>query len=672
LVHPGMSSIKIRVALAGNPNVGKTTLFNRLTGGNLKVGNWPGVTVEKVEGVTRYKGRKMEMVDLPGTYSLTAYSLDELIARNHIIEHTPDVIVQVADAGNLGRNLYLTYQLLELNCKLVIALNMWDMVNDLGLEIDVDALSAHLGVPVVPVVSTTGEGTKELLKVIVEESERGKTCGRSCRFDDDVEEAITRVEKVLQRVGELPFPDTRWTAIKVLEGDEQVIRQLEELGSGEALRAVTDGINHMDMEIAISDGRYREVDRILSKVRKRTRRIINTGDLIDSVVTHRYLGIPIFLVVMWSMFRLTFDLGRPFSDLIDIGFSELSTLVSENISPPWLASMLGEGVIGGVGAVLVFLPNILILFLLISILESSGYMARAAFVMDRVMSKISLSGKSFIPMVIGFGCNVPAIMATRTIDDRKDRLVTILISPFVSCGARLPVYVLLAGIFFKGSEGLVIFGLYILGIGVAILSAKLFRHTILKGEPSPFIMELPRYKGPDVRLSLRSTWEKGSQYLRKAGTIILFGSVIMWFLASFDITLKSVDYGSSSSMAGLMGKLIAPVLAPLGFDWRIAVALIFGFVAKEIVVSTMGVLYASEGGTSSLSERFAADSHLGTAGGLAMMVFVLLYVPCLATVGVMKQETGSWAWTLFSVFYSTGVAYLAALMIYQGGTLLGI
>ncbi len=667
-----MAEKVIRVALAGNPNVGKTTLFNQLTGENLKVGNWPGVTVEKVIGKKRHKGRKLEIVDLPGTYSLTAYSIDEVIARNYIIEEEPDVVLHVVDPSNIGRNLYLTFQLMELQCRMILVLNMWDRSKKLDYEIDTEALSGELGIPVVTTSSTTGEGIGDLLDTIVEEAGAGATCGKIISFRDPVERKIREVSEALYGKRPLPGYQYRWLAIKALEGDDRVWNRLEKSGLENDARKAIGKTDPMDMEIAITDGRYSEVDRVLGKVLKRKRIKERASDLIDSVVTNKYLGIPIFLVLIWSIFRLTFEFAQPFSDLIDILFANLSDLITENLQPEWLASMLGEGVIGGVGAVLVFLPNILVLFFLISILESSGYMARAAFVMDRIMSKIGLSGKSFIPMVIGFGCNVPAIMAARSIDDRKDRLVTILVNPFVSCGARLPVYILLAGIFFEDSGGMVIFGLYILGIIVAILSAKLFRMTILKGEPSPFIMELPQYRGPDLKLSLKSTWEKGSQYMKKAGTVILLGSIIVWFLASFSLSLERVDYGSASSMAGSLGKLIAPVMDPLGFDWKISIALIFGFVAKEIVVGSLGVLYNVGEDDAALTDRLAADSGLTSLGGMSLMVFVLLYVPCIATVGAIKQETGSWAWTIFSIVYSMSVAYLVALLVYQGGLLLGL
>ncbi len=660
----------IKVALAGNPNVGKTTLFNELTGENLHVGNWPGVTVEKVIGKKVHKGHNIEIVDLPGTYSLTAYSKDELITRNYIVEEEPDLVLNIIDPTNLGRNLYLTYQLMELQCQMLLAVNMWDLTKDPENAVDLKALSRELDIEAIPTISTTGKGVRELLDAIVRVAGSNPTCKEQIRFNDDIEKEIHKITRALNDWD--PGRDHRWMAIKALEGDKQVWDLLKERDLDDRLRELMGEIDPMGMEISITDGRYRQIDNVLAKVKKKVKKKEKISDLIDSVVTNRHLGIPIFLVIIWSIFELTFEFATPFSNLIDMGFGELSTFALEQIQPAWLSSLIGEGIIGGVGAVIIFLPNILVLFFLISLLESSGYMARAAFVMDRVMSKIGLSGKSFIPMVIGFGCNVPAIMATRSIDDRKDRLVTILVNPFVSCGARLPVYILLIGIFFKGSGSMVIFFLYLLGIVVAILSAKLFRVTILKGDPAPFIMELPRYRGPDLRLSIRSTWEKGYQYLKKAGTVILLGSVIMWFLASYSFSLENVDYGSEASMAAAMGKFIVPILAPLGFDWRITVALIFGFVAKEIVVSAMGVLYNVGAEGSTLTERLSSEgSGMTSLNSLSLMVFVLLYVPCLATIGVIKQETGSWGWAIFAIIYTTSIAYLLALIIYQGGLLLG-
>jgi len=667
-----MKRRNIRVALAGNPNVGKTSLFNRLTGSKHHVGNWPGVTVERVEGTRVHNGKTIEFIDLPGTYSLSAYSKDEVITRDFIIKERPDIVLHIVDSGNLERNLYLTLQLMELGAQVMIALNKSDIQDRKGEPIDIDLLSGSLGVDVISTVANTGKGVKELLDRIVERASSLHPDPEPLKYGKEIESRIDSLEGVLKDAGNIlgPFP-RRWLAVKLLEGDDEVLRTARDSRLWPRINRVIGGIDAEELELQLTDARYELAGKTAASVTEYTTRKRTMTDILDSVLTNRYFGIPIFLVIMWGMFQLTFTAGEPFSELIDIGFAELSALILEDLRPEWLASLLGEGIVGGVGAVLVFLPNIMILFLLISLLEGSGYMARAAFVMDHIMTRIGLSGKSFIPMVIGFGCNVPAIMSTRTIEDKKDRLVTILVNPFISCGARLPVYILFTGIFFPQAGGTVIFGLYILGIAVAIGSAKLFRMTILKGSPSSLIMELPEYQSPGFREGVKNTWEKGYLYIKKAGTVILFGSVIMWLLANFSLDLSRVDYGSRSSIAGQLGVVIEPLLAPLGFDWRIGVALIFGFFAKEIVISSLGVLYNTGESEQALTDSISSDAAFSPLNSMGLMVFTLLYMPCIATIGVIKQETGSWKWTIFSVFYSTAVAWVAAFLIYQGGVLLG-
>ncbi|MEA3558387.1 MAG: ferrous iron transport protein B, partial [Candidatus Thermoplasmatota archaeon] len=484
---------------------------------------------------------------------------------------------------------------------------------------------------------------------------------------------ISDLMKVLKRSGNIlgPYPK-RWLATRLIEGDNDLLERSKRSSLHRDIEKVLKDIDHERSELEMADRRYDLAGSITRRVLRSRPGKRSFSSIIDEVATNKYAGIPLFLLIMWGMFELTFSLGKPLSDLIDIGFGYLGELAMNNISPGWLASLIGEGIIGGVGSVLVFLPNIMILFMLISILEGSGYMARAAFVMDRLMTRVGLSGRSFIPMVIGFGCNVPAIMATRTIENRKDRLITILVNPFISCAARLPVYIMFTGIFFPGSGGAVIFGLYMLGILVAVGSARLFRMTILKGEPSPMIMELPDYSSPSMKDAFRYTWEKGSLYARKAGTVILLGSILMWLMANYSLSLSPVDYGSKISIAGQLGVLIAPVLSPLGFDWKIGVALIFGFFAKEIVVGSLGVLYQGDGHGAAVTDVIAKDPVFTSLTSLGLMVFVLLYMPCMATVAVIKQETGSWKWTLFALLYGTTVAYTAALLIYQGGMLLGL
>jgi len=668
-----MADASIRVALGGNPNVGKTSLFNHLTGSNQHVGNWPGVTVDLMTGMRFYKGVRMEFVDLPGTYSLSAYSEDERIARDHIMKQGPDLVVQVIDATNLERNLFLTLQLLELGSPLIIALNKWDLSRRRGDRIDTDFLSDILRVPVVPTVGLSDKGVEPLLETIVSSMKGKKKVPETLDYGPANESKLEELMAVLQNAGDVlgPYPK-RWLAIKLMEGDSEILELTGRSRLKKKLERSLRTIDSESVELEMTDIRYDLATRVARKVTRFSPRKRSVTDMIDSVLTHRYIGIPIFLVIMWAMFQLTFTVGAPFTEVIDRGFASLGTLISGNVSPGWLASLLGKGIVGGVGSVLVFLPNIMILFFLISVLESSGYMSRAAYIMDKLMVKIGLSGKSFIPMVIGFGCNVPAIMAARTIEDRKDRLVTILVNPFISCGARLPVYIMFTGIFFPNAGGTVIFALYFLGILAAIGSAKLFRMTILKGSPSPLIMELPDYQRPSFREGLKHTWEKGSMYIRKAGTVILLGSVLMWFLANFSLRLSEVDYGSRSSIAGQMGVFLEPLVAPLGFDWKIAVALIFGFFAKEIVVGSLGVLYHTGESGRALTDSISSDPTFTPLTSMGLMVFTLLYVPCIATVGAIKQETGSWKWAIFSVIYSTILAWFAAFLIYQGGRLLGL
>ncbi|MGA1872262.1 MAG: ferrous iron transport protein B, partial [Thermoplasmatota archaeon] len=573
-----MKERSLRVALGGNPNVGKTSLFNRLTRSNQHVGNWPGVTVDLIVGERTHQGTAIEFVDLPGTYSLSAYSEDERLARDHIVKQRPDMVVQVVDATNLERNLFLTLQLLELGSPLLLALNKWDIVKKRGVIIDVEYLSRLLKVPVIPTVGINEESAKSLLDGIVHALRSGKQEPETIDYGPGTERRIAKLIDVLGGAGSIlgPYP-RRWLAIKLLEGDGEAMDLARRSRLWKKIEGVLEGSDSEKIELEMTDIRYDLATRIARRVTTAPVRRSSISDLVDRVLTDRYIGIPIFLVIMWAMFQLTFTVGEPFSEMIDLGFGSLGSWISGNVSPEWLASLLGEGVIGGVGSVLVFLPNIMILFLLISVLEGSGYMSRAAYIMDRLMVRIGLSGKSFIPMVIGFGCNVPAILSTRTIEDRKDRLVTILVNPFISCGARLPVYIMFTGIFFPQAGGTVIFFLYFLGILAAVGSAKLFRMTILKGSPAPLIMELPDYQPPSLLEGLKHTWEKGWMYIKKAGTVILLGSVLMWFMANYSLDLSVVEYGSRSSIAGQMGVFLEPVVSPLGFDWRIAVALIFGF-----------------------------------------------------------------------------------------------
>jgi ferrous iron transport protein B len=653
----------ISVALTGNPNVGKTTVFNTLTGSRQHVGNWPGVTVEKKTGRCEHAGTSIEVTDLPGTYSLTAYSADEVIARNFITQDRPDVVVQVLDASNLERNLYLTMQLAELGRPVIIALNMVDVAEGRGDTIDEKRLSELLAMSVVRTVGTSGRGLDELLDSIIKIAAQGGKHTHTIGYGDDAEAHISDIVRILDDdpalAGGYPL---RWLAVRAIEGDADVLRLINESSIADAVNEKIEQIDLDEYEALLADKRYEAIGAILPQACTISVRKMTGSDMIDRVVTNKYLGIPIFLALMWGAFQLTFAVAEPFMEGIEYVFGWLGEVVAGSIGNEWLASLLGDGVIGGVGGVLVFVPNIFILFLILSILEGSGYLARAAFIMDRLMYAIGLPGKSFIPMLMGFGCNVPAIMSTRTIEDERDRLITILVNPFISCGARLPVYILFAGVFFGRDAGNVIFGLYALGILVAILSAKLFRSTVLPGESSPFIMEMPPYRIPTVKNAMLNMWEKGSTYLKKAGGIILIGSLIVWFLASYP---AGVGYGSEESFAGMIGHVLEPLVAPLGLDWKIAVALLFGFVAKEIVVSSLGVLYGADEGSAALSDALLADPALSMAGALAVMVFVLLYMPCLATLAVIKKETGSWRWAGFSVVYGLLVAWILAFVTFH-------
>ena len=650
----------IRIALIGNPNVGKTSIFNALTGSRQHVGNWPGVTIEKKSGECRHKGWTVKITDLPGTYGLEARSPDERIANEYLVSGEPDVVVQVVDATNLERNLYLTTQLLDMGGKLVLALNMADMADGRGDRLDMSRLIGWLGVPAVRTSAIHGTGLEDLLDTIIDAYQNDGVPRPVVDLGAEIEGKVAELQGCLDDRKHL----ARWTALRLLGG---VLDPSEVTADGSVTAGLLEALNGVDkeeMELDIVDRRYAAISSELKEIYSRGASRRSLSDAIDRVTTHKYLGIPIFLSLMWGMFQLTFVAAAPFATAIDSGFKWLASFVAENIQPEWQASLLGEGVIGGVGAVLVFLPNIMVMFLLIAILEASGYLARAAFIMDRVMSRLGLHGKSFIPMLLGFGCNVPAIMATRTIEDERSRIVTILSAPYISCSARLPVYLLLAGIFFPDNAGTVLFLLYLLGIGVAVLSALLFRRTILKGESSPFIMELPPYRMPRLKDVLLQMWERGSMYLRKAGTIILLGAIMVWALASLP---WGVEYGSEASYAGALGHVLEPILAPLGFDWKIAVGLLFGFMAKEIMIAALGVLYGAEEGAG-LEEAIAADLSASTAAGL--MTFTLLYTPCIAALATIWKETRSVKWTAFSVAYSLAIAYIISFAVTNLGVLL--
>jgi ferrous iron transport protein B len=622
----------------------------------------------------RFQGHDLEIIDLPGTYSLTAYALDEKIAKDFILDDGPDVVVQVVDSTNIERNLFLTTQLLDIGTKVVVAMNMHDLAKEKGDKIDVAALSKVFGIPFVPTVGNKGIGINETLEAAIRSMDVEGYSSPVVKYGQKEENLIKKISELIEESGQFSHArHSRWMAIKVLEGEDDTMEETLSSNIGGQVKELLKGFDQDDFEIDSTDARYDQIGSMIRKAVKPAPKKLTKTEMVDIVLTNKYLGIPIFLAIMWGVFQITFTFATPFMDIIDLAAGWAAETTAENLSPDWLGSLIGDGIIGGVGAVVIFVPNIFILFFMISLLENSGYMSRAAFVMDKLMFKIGLSGQSFIPMLMGFGCNVPAIMSTRTIKDRKDRLITILVNPFISCGARLPVYILFAGIFFGRGASNVIFVIYILGIIVAILSAKLFRMTLLKGKPAPFIMELPPYRSPTIKASLIYMWEKGALYLKKAGTVILVGVIFIWLIASFTPGLEmAAEYGSEESIAGEVGKVIQPIFEPLGFDWKIAVALIFGFIAKEIVVGGLGTLYGSGEDEDKLTDAIKEDSGMNSLNAMGLMVFTLLYMPCIAATAVIKQETGSWKWTLFSLAYGTLLAYVAALLIYQVGGLLGL
>lgn len=664
----------ITVALAGNPNSGKTTVFNNMTGARQHVGNWSGVTVEKKEGSCKYQDTEMQVVDLPGTYSLTAYSLEEVIARDYVVEEKPDVVVDIVDASNLERNLYLTTQFMELDAHLVIALNMMDVAKSRGMDIDTEKLSELLGVPVVPMVASRNRGTDELLEAIVKVASNGESNPRKVNYGEELEEELTRLEGELGSLSDnqLERYSSRWVSLKLLENDERVVESVSGTQNGRRIiDEVQRSAHHIqevfedDAESVIVDRRYGFISGAATEAVRRTAEERHTrSDRIDQVLTNRLIGIPIFLAMMWLTFQLTFKIGAYPMDWIDAGVGWLSELLSGAMADTWYRSLLVDGIIGGVGGVIIFLPNIFILFFVISILEDSGYMARAAFIMDRLMHKLGLHGKSFIPMLMGFGCNVPAIMATRTLESRKDRILTILLNPLMSCSARLPVYTLLTAAFFPKRAGTVIFSLYLIGIVLAVLMGKLFRRFLLPGQAAPFVMELPPYRIPTMKGTTIHMWDRGSMFLKKAGTIILVGAVIVWALGTFP---WGVEYASEDSYAGKLGHAIEPLVKPFGADWRGGVSLFFGFIAKEIVVGTFGVLYGTGEDEEALTAKLR--TAMTPLAAYAFMIVTLIYIPCVATIATIKKETNSWRWMLFSVGYGLVLAWVLATLIYQIGSL---
>ena len=709
----------INVALVGNPNCGKTSLFNIASGAHEHVGNYSGVTVDAKEGFFDFQGYHFRLVDLPGTYSLSAYSPEELYVRRHIISETPDIIINVIDASNLERNLYLTTQLIDMNVRMVVALNMYDELQSSGNSLDYIKLSQLLGTPMVPTVGRTGKGIDQLFHMVITIYEGGDFIGadgkinadvlndlrnwhkecvpdhaygsheeethpRSCfhhihinhgaeleRSIDEVKQAICKNENIRYKYS------TRFLAIKLLENDKDLEGVAAGLPNGTEILETRDKEEARirealgeESEQAITDAKYGFIAGALHETFvDNHQETSHTTRIIDSIVTHRLWGYPIFFLFMYLMFEITFSVGAYPQEWIEWLVAALGGLIHNHMSEGPLKDLLIDGIVGGVGGVIVFLPNILLLYFFISLMEDSGYMARAAFIMDKIMHKMGLHGKSFIPLIMGFGCNVPAIMASRTIENRKSRLVTMLITPLMSCSARLPIYLLLTAAFFPSHASLVLLSIYAIGIALAVLMARLFCRFLVKGDDTPFVMELPPYRLPTAKTILRHTWEKGVQYLKKMGGIIMVASIVIWALGYYPNhdSYENVQAQQENSYIGRIGKAIEPVIEPLGFDWKLGIGILSGVGAKELVVSTLGVLYADDANadSSSLGERIPITPLVA----FTYLIFVLIYFPCIATLAAIKGETGSWKWALFTAFYTTALAWLVSFMIYQIGGL---
>lgn len=783
---------QIRIALAGNPNCGKTTMFNNITGAKQHVGNYPGVTVEKKEGHTKFDGHELLFIDLPGTYSLTARSLDELVARNVIVNDNPDVIVNVLDASNLERNLYLAAQLLELEKPMVIALNMADVAEEMGIKYDLKKMAEMTGATIVSTVGRTNIGTKDLLEATISVAASQKAPGVTINYGDLLEGKISELVEELKQAGTVTYP-LRWIAIKLLEKDADVIGKVMRFDNTEAVIQKAEAIreeikDQVDLDVVFQEYRHRFAVEVYNKCLTQVPTQLETrSDRYDKILTHRILGLPIFMVVMWLLFNFVNTVGAIPQGWIEDGFTALQAWVVTVIPEGQLQSLISDGIIAGVGAVLSFVPLILLLFLGISFLEDTGYMARAAFVIDRVMRACGLHGKSFIPLLLGFGCSVPSVMGARILDNYKDRMVTILITPFMSCSARLPVYTLFAAAFFPPEwAGTVVFGVYALGIVFGIVFAKIFRKYLFAGEAEPFVMELPPYHLPTLKATLTHMFERGIMYLKKAGTFILAASILVWFITTYPMDVEySKDYDAlhdqvaqtyemkdaetlahfgittdeqkdqvneivdnmkstvqdataqaeaaqeaapeieveddseapelfndikdenkdlfpaawamyknsanldaendkldkeqaseklEQSYAASFGKAINPVLEPLGFDWKMGVSLVAGLAAKEVVVSTLGTIYAVGGDTDhpqALTDYLQNDPHFTPLIALTLMLFILIYPPCIAALAVIKRETGSWKWMLFMFFYENAFAWIACFIFYNIGRALG-
>ena len=705
-------SKNINIALVGNPNCGKTTLFNIASKSKEHVGNYGGVTIDSKSAVFRQHGYNFNIIDLPGTYSLSAYSPEELFVRNYIMNDIPDLVINVVDASNLERNLYLTTQLIDMDIKTVIALNMYDELKQSGNDLDYEGLGKLLGIPVVPTVSSKGKGIIQLFQRAIDVYEDREKHSRHVHinYGRTIEKSLKTIQDTIYHPGNLSITDrisSRFLSLKLLEKDDQIDKFLKKntvnyeeirLKTENAINKVENDLND-DSETLITDAKYGFISGALRETFKESEyEKIKWSQVIDSFMTHRILGFPIFILFMWIMFQATFSLGQYPMNWIEAGIAALQGGLDNLMQTGPLKNLLIDGIIGGVGGVLMFLPNILILFFFISLMEDTGYMARASFIMDKIMHKIGLHGKSFIPLIMGFGCNVPAIMSTRIIENKRNRLLTILINPFMSCSARLPVYVLIISAFFPDNPGTMLFLIYIIGIAMASLIAILFNKTILKGEDLPFVMELPPYRMPTFKSTMKHMWNKAVQYLQKMGGVILIASIIIWALSYYprptaaeaEDPLAAIETEElenqqenpiEQSYIARIGKSIDPVLKPLGFDWKMGVALLTGIAAKEIVVSTLAVLYNAdedeEGG--SLKEKLRAYEYEQNVPGeksgytplvaFGFLMFVLVYFPCVAVIAAVKNETGSWKWAAFMAFYTTGLAWFLAFIVHQVGSL---
>ena len=679
-----MADNVIRIALVGNPNCGKTSLFNSITGAKEKVGNYGGVTVDSKEGWFTFGGRKVQLVDLPGTYSLTEYSPEEMYVRTYIRDNHPDAILNIVDAGNLERNLYLTTQIMDMNIPMVVALNMWDELEKSGDKLDIEMMSRLLGARMVPVTAYNGHGVKEVLQSVmdaIDESEQ-ETLHHNVNYG-------TLIEDCLKELGEMCPDLDRYTVLKIIENDQHALALVDDqenatqvkITAAEMRQRIERDFND-DITSIITDLKYGFVRGALTEALtpnpKRASDETKPGYSLDRLLTNRWLALPMLLVLMWLMFEATFTLGAYPQGWIESGIGWIGEWIGKLMPDGILRDLIVDGIIGGVGGVLVFLPQILILFFFISLLEDSGYMARAAFIVDRVMHRVGLHGKSFIPYLIGFGCGVPAIMATRTLENRRDRLVTILTVPFMSCSARLPAYLLLVAAFFTAKQGLILMSIYLIGILVAAITAIIMSKTFLKHDKTQFVMELPPYRKPTARNAVIHMWNKGKQYLQKMATVILAASIIVWALGYFPRHEGQTPQEQiENSYMGQMGKALEPIVEPLGFNWQMGVSVLTGAAAKEIVVSTMGVLYTGEADadeeSASLKEKLqtatkpSGEHVFNPIVAYSFMLFILLYFPCIAALVAIRREAGT-KWMVFEIFYTTGVAWLVSFIFYQVAT----